>query len=269
MRPRSSIITLLTDFGVADYFVPSVKGVIVSINPAARIIDLTHDIPPQDVTAGAFTLGACYREFPEGTIHVAVVDPGVGSARRPIIIETADYSFIGPDNGLFSFIHQFERDVRVHSLTNEEYFRHPVCATFHGRDIFAPVAAHHSLGVPDAEFGEWVNDPVSFDIPQPKHDAEQGTIEATILYVDRFGNLITGFTERELQLNDDEKPAAEMILGGRRITQFGSHFAAVAQRGDLFAYPGSAGYWEIALWCGSAAEHLGARSGDRVILEKK
>src|SRR6185295_3733914 len=133
MEPHG-LITLLTDFGEADYFVPAVKGVILSINPAARVIDLTHEIPAQDIEAAAFTLGACYHYFPSHTIHLAVVDPGVGSARRPIVVAASEQCFIGPDNGLFSYVYAREQAVHVFHAMCEEYFRHPVSATFHGRD---------------------------------------------------------------------------------------------------------------------------------------
>ncbi|QQS46843.1 MAG: SAM-dependent chlorinase/fluorinase [Acidobacteriota bacterium] len=263
------MITLLTDFGLADYFVPAVRGVILSINPAVRIVDLTHEIPSQDLRAGSFILGACYREFPKGTIHLAVVDPGVGSERRPIIVESSKYSFVGPDNGIFSFVYAGEGDFLVYRITNDRFFRHPVSATFHGRDIFAPVAAHLSLGTAAAEIGERIADPVKFDLPRPRFDDAPGTIMGEILHIDGFGNIITSFTDNELRLSDLERTGAEMVLAGRRVVQFGSHFASAPRRDELFAYPGSAGYWEIALWCGSAAGLLEARIGDRVMIERK
>src|SRR6266478_4986354 len=148
-----SIITLLTDFGTQDYFVGAMKGVILSTNPAARIVDLTHDIPPQDIHAGAFNLLAVYKDFPRGTIHVAVVDPGVGSNRRPILIECAHQIFVGPDNGLFSWICEREGNWRAHHLTNQEFLHQPTSKTFHGRDVFAPVAAALSNGARPEEVG--------------------------------------------------------------------------------------------------------------------
>ena len=150
-RPR--VITLLTDFGALDYFVSSMKGVTLSLNPNARIVDITHEIPFQDIESGAFTLLATYRSFPAGTIHVAVVDPGVGSSRRAILVQAGGQFFVGPDNGIFSYICDHQPDHRVFHLTNEKYFRNPVSATFHGRDIFAPVAAALSLGVKPKELG--------------------------------------------------------------------------------------------------------------------
>lgn len=146
-RSHLPIISLLTDFGTADYFVGAVKGAILSVNPAAVIADITHEIPPQDIDAGAFTLLSAYQTFPAGTIHVAVVDPGVGSARRAIIVKAEKHFFVGPDNGLFTYIYDRAPSHRTHHVTAEKYFRHPVSSTFHGRDIFAPVAAALSAGV--------------------------------------------------------------------------------------------------------------------------
>src|SRR5260370_26517512 len=137
---KSPIITLLTDFGSQDYFVGAMKGVILSINPKACIVDITHEIPPQDIRAGAFNLLASYQTFPSGTIHVAIVDPGVCSARRGVLVECAGQYFVGPDNGLFSWVCERERKFRAGHLVNEKFFRRPVSDTFHGRDAFAPLA---------------------------------------------------------------------------------------------------------------------------------
>src|SRR5437588_6164514 len=153
MGNRQSIITLLTDFGQHDYFVGAMKGVILSINPDANIIDVSHEIPPQDIDAAAFNLLNCYEDFPARTVHVAVVDPGVGSDRRAIAIECAGQFFVGPDNGLFSWICEREGNWRAHHLTNVKFFRHPISKTFHGRDVFAPVAAALSNGSKPDEFG--------------------------------------------------------------------------------------------------------------------
>src|ERR1700694_3990292 len=185
-----SIITLLTDFGSQDYFVGAVKGAILSINPQVIIVDITHEIPPQDIEAAAFNLLATYKDFPAATIHVAVVDPGVGSARKPILIECGEQFFVGPDNGIFSWICEREGDFRAIHLTNEDFFRHPVSATFHGRDIFAPVAAALSTGVAITEFGQKVGDYVRLDPLRPVA-ASDGSIEGRVIHIDRFGNCIT------------------------------------------------------------------------------
>src|SRR5215207_1942260 len=160
VSPSLPVITLLTDFGTADYFVGAVKGAILSVNPAATIVDITHEIPPQDVAAGAFTLLATYKTFPAGTIHVAVVDPGVGSTRRPIIVSANEQFFVGPDNGLFTYIYDREPSPRTFHVTADRYFRPEPSTTFHGRDIFAPVAAALSNGVAPEEFGPEIDDEV-------------------------------------------------------------------------------------------------------------
>jgi len=268
---RNQMITLLTDFGTADYFVPAVKGVILSIHPTVQIIDLTHEIPAQDIAAGAFTLGACYQNFPAGTIHLAVVDPGVGSARRAIVVRAGNQLFVGPDNGIFSYVYARESQVRVFQIERNEYFRHPVSATFHGRDVFAPVAAWLSRGLQPEAVGREIQDFIGIEIPQPLNDADGNRVTGSILHIDRFGNCITNLTERELRIEQsgirNPESAIKLLFAGREIGQFGSHFAQSAVKGEPFAYLGSAGFWEIALWCDSAANRLGARRGTEVILE--
>lgn len=261
------LITFLTDFGLADYFVPAVKGVILSINPAARIIDLTHDIPAQDIDTAAFTLGACYADFPEGTIHLAVVDPGVGSSRRPIVVAAGERCFVGPDNGLFSYVYAREPEVRVFHAAREEYYRHAVSATFHGRDVFGPLAAHLSLGLHLEDVGSEIHDYLRFDLLSPTVRAD-GTCIGQIIHIDRFGNCITNLTGRELNMSQAPS-AARLTCNGQIITRFVTHFAEAQQPGELFAYLGSAGYWELGLWRGSAAAQLNARRGAEVILESK
>ncbi len=263
------MITFLTDFGTADYFVPAVKGVILSINPQIQIIDLTHEIPAQDIAAGAFTLGACYRNFPAGTIHLAVVDPGVGSVRRAIVVQAGKHLFVGPDNGLFSYVYRREDRVRVFQIEREDLFCQPISATFHGRDMFAPIAAHLSKGLLPESVGRKVFDFVKLDLPEPTAD-EHGKIIGAILHIDRFGNCITNLTERELpnpQSATGNSQPPKLLFAGQQITQFGSHFEAATDKTSLFAYPGSAGFWEIALWCDSAAEKFAVKCGAEVILD--
>jgi S-adenosylmethionine hydrolase len=257
------IITLLTDFGSQDYFVGAMKGVVLSINPDVRIVDITHEIPPQDIHAAAFNLFAVYKSFPLATIHLAVVDPGVGSARRPILVECAGQFFVGPDNGLFGWICEREGNWRAFHLTNENFFNHPVSATFHGRDIFAPVAAALSNGVAPAEFGPPIHDVVQLESLTPKTTAD-GTIEATIIHTDRFGNCITNLTAEHL----GEKPiAAKLIVNAREIRSFRVFFAEQSDDDDgLFCIVGSAGFVEIAAQNSAAAGILNARRGQRVIL---
>ena len=173
-----SLITLLTDFGTSDYFVSAMKGVILSINPDARVVDITHEIPAQDIEAAAFTLLAAHSSFPSGTIHVAVVDPGVGSARRAILVEAGGQFFVGPDNGIFSYVCEREPQSRVFEVTNKEYFRAPVSSTFHGRDVFAPVAAALSTGIDPSEFGKQITNPVLLAPLMPER-SKNGTVKAT------------------------------------------------------------------------------------------
>lgn len=260
------MITLLTDFGTADYFVPAVKGVILSINPQAQIVDLTHEIPAQDIAAGAFTLGACYHNFPSGTIHVAVVDPGVGSARRAIVARAGKQLFVGPDNGIFSYVYAREPRASVFQIERDEYFRHPVIATFHGRDVFAPIAAWLSRGLAPEAVGGEIHDPVKLEVPQPVADRSGKRIVGSILHIDRFGNCITNLTARELPV-ESVSALPRLLFAGCEVASFGSHFAEATSGDELFAYLGSAGFWEIALWCGSAAGRLAVRRGTEVILE--
>ena len=260
------MITLLTDFGLSDYFVPAVKGVILTISPGTEIIDITHDVAPQDIDSAAFILGACYHNFPVGTVHVAVVDPGVGSSRRAIVVEAGGYFFIGPDNGVFSFVYARETEPRVNHITDDQYFRHPVSPTFHGRDVFAPVAARIAQGLNPEKFCKEIDDYVRFEIPRPRLIETRGVIEGRVIHIDRFGNCVTNFTEVELK-PDKIAPTTKIHFGGLEISRFNAYFAEAADRDELFAYLGSAGYWEIALWRRSAAEFVNARRGAEVILE--
>lgn len=257
------LITLLTDFGTADYFVGAMKGVILSANADARIVDITHEIPPQDILAGAFTLSAVYQTFPAGTIHVAVVDPGVGSTRRPILVSGNKQFFVGPDNGLFSFIYEREAETPVFHLTNENYFRQPVSATFHGRDVFAAVAGALSKGISPDQLGVEIKDYVRLSNLKPKLTGTN-IIAASIIHIDQFGNCVTNLTREDLT---DEMFArgVRLKVGGREITSFRNFFAEDEKSTDeLFAIWGSAGYLEIAAFRASAASLLNARTGQTI-----
>jgi S-adenosylmethionine hydrolase len=259
------MITLLTDFGTLDYFVPAVKGAIYTINPQVQVADITHEIPPHDIASAAFILAACYRDFPRDTIHLAVVDPGVGSERRAIVVQAGAYLFVGPDNGVFSCVYARESEVRVIHITRERFFRQGVSQTFHGRDLFAPVAARLSRGLSPDALGDEIGDYHKLEIPYPR--ASRGKIEGCVIHIDRFGNCITNITAEELSLERVRQSAIRMDFAGREITRFCTHFAESAGGGELFAYIGSAGYWEIAVWCGSAAQMTGARVGTEVVLK--
>lgn len=259
-----SIITLLTDFGAQDYFVGAMKGVILSLNSEATIVDLTHEIPPQDIQAAAFTLLACYRDFPPGTIHVAVVDPGVGSDRRAILVECANQFFIGPDNGLFSWIREREGKSFAWQITNKQFFRNPVSSTFHGRDVFAPAAAAMSNGLAAAEVGPPLENIVMLApfLPRLTPDATAGSL----IHIDRFGNCITNFTSEHI--NEERIAAgAKLIVNHKEITSLRRFFADQnAPKDELFMLVGSAGFVEIAAQNASAAATLSAKRGDSVLL---
>ena len=259
-----SIISLLTDFGAHDYFVGAMKAVILSINPHAQIVDITHEIPPQDVEAAAFNLLACYQDFPAGTIHVGVVDPGVGSSRRAIVVECADQLFVGPDNGLFSWICEREGKYSARDLTNESFYCRPISKTFHGRDVFASVAAHLSNGLPTEECGAPVSDVIRLDSFEPK--ATSDGIEGRIIHIDRFGNCITNLTAEDFQ--GRLGAGASLSINQQRVTGFREFFSQPNAQADekLFMILGSAGFIEIAAQNASASAILNVRRGDRVAL---
>jgi S-adenosylmethionine hydrolase len=251
------VITLLTDFGVADYFVGAMKGAVLSINPKAILVDITHDIPPQDIEAGAFTLLASYLSFPPNTIYLAVVDPGVGSSRKPLIAKTSKGVFVGPDNGLFSYVLDREREFELFNITNDEYFRKPVSNTFHGRDIFAPIAAELSCGLQVEKLGPKVNEFVALPRLEPSRGNQE--IKGRILHIDRFGNCITNITREYLSRLE------RLVIRGRTINTFKEFFAQPDHDGEeFFAIWGSAGFLEIAATNSSAAKLLGAARGDEV-----
>lgn len=255
------LITLTTDFGLQDCFVGIMKGVIAGINSAAAVVDLTHGIPAQDVMAGALTLRHSIGYFPRGTIHVAVVDPGVGSSRRPVLIECDGSYFIGPDNGLLSLAIADKKPGLIVQLSNPAYHLQPLSTTFHGRDIFAPVAAHLSLGVPATEFGRsWET---FYRLALPKISRSAAEIVGEIIYIDRFGNLFTNIQEHDLTGLAREQ--VEITLGAIRIPGLASNYAA-ANAGNCVAVINSWGLLEIAVCRGSAQQNTGAKFGDKVHL---
>lgn len=261
------IITLLTDFGASDYFVAAVKGVILTTNPTARIVDITHDIAPGDIEAAAFSLLAACSSFPSGTIHVAVVDPGVGSARRPILIRLREQFFVGPDNGTFSYVCERQESLGISAemfhLTREEYFRQPVSATFHGRDVFAPVAAALSTGVKPDRLGVSISDVVRLPSLRPT-TSRDGNLLARIIHIDRFGNCVTNITQNDLTAKMIGA-GARLRLKGKSVKSFRNYFAEeAAGKSKLFGIWGSAGFLEIAAANDSAANLLKARRGDAV-----
>lgn len=258
-------ITLLTDFGTADYFVSAVKGVILSGNPKAHIVDITHDIPPQDVEAAAFILLAAHSSFPAGTIHVAVVDPGVGSSRKPLLVKAGKQFFVGPDNGIFSYI--CRADAKIFQLTNAEYFRPVVSSTFHGRDIFAPVAAALSTGVKPEKLGQKVANCVRLPALELK-ELNGGGLEGRIIHIDRFGNCVTNITRNDLT-DEDISAGVRLLVGDKTVDSLKNFFSEEPRGNKAFGIWGSAGFLEIAAENKSAAELLNVRRGDPVIVQRE
>ncbi|MEW6303277.1 MAG: SAM-dependent chlorinase/fluorinase [Verrucomicrobiota bacterium] len=250
------IITLTTDFGLQDWFVGTMKGVILGFNPRAAIVDITHDIPPGDIRAGAFALAASYRYFPRGTIHVAVVDPGVGTKRNALAVRTRDYTFIGPDNGVLSFALRNEKVKSIRRIANEKLFLHPVSRTFHGRDIFAPVAAHLSRGLAFARVGPSLNDFTKLPWPEPRIGTRG--LEGEIIHVDRFGNAITNLPASAI------KSHSTIRVRGASVPVV-ENYQAVPP-GHLAAVPGSSDFLELAVNGGSAARKLRLRPSNKVTL---
>lgn len=259
----AGIITLLTDFGTEDSYVGAMKGVILSINPDATIIDISHQIPPQDIMAGAFVLSQTAPFFPKGTVHIAVVDPGVGGKRRPILIETERYFFIGPDNGIFSLALQNEQHIRrkIH-LTNKDYFLGHISSTFHGRDIFSPVGAYLSLGIDPSLFGKKVKRLTSLDVKKPF--ARNGKITGRIIHIDRFGNLITNI-DKDLLDRVFRARSFEIKVGDVIIKRLVSSYA-YAKEDEAVSLIGSSGFLEIAMREKNANIALGIKKGDNIIV---
>ena len=275
----SSIITLTTDFGYDDAYVAAVKGAILNINPEASIVDASHSIRPQDILQAAFILNAAYRYFPKQTVHVAIVDPGIGSERRGIILKTPSAIFVAPDNGILSYIIDdvfpnviaqfagqrlvnqptteivFKKGLEAAAITDPRFWRHPVSPTFHGRDIFAPVAAGLSLGISPYEFGEKISSLHVLPIAKPSLDPD-GNLVGQVLHVDRFGNLITNIRSNNLPGKD-----VMIEVAGQRIQGISDYYA---QKEGVMAVVGSSGYLEISLREGSACDFLGTVVGDEI-----
>ena len=249
------IVALLTDFGTADGFVGAMKGVLLSINPSLTVVDISHEVEPFSILEGALLLKAHYRYFPEGTIFIAVVDPGVGSERKPILVETRRYFFIGPDNGIFDLaLEESEGRVRTFVLENRRFQLDRVNNTFHGRDIFAPAAGYLSLGVRPHEFGSEISYQPKLDFP--KAVAEGGKVRGQIVYFDRFGNAVTNIpcgNYREGVFR--EKPV--------RVVPF---FQA-GERESLNLVCGSFGFMELFVPMGNAKEKFGLKLGEEVVVK--
>jgi S-adenosylmethionine hydrolase len=250
------IITLLTDFGLRDHFVAAVKGVMLSLNPEATLVDISHQIPPQDIFTGAFTLGQAYSCFPAGTVHFAVVDPGVGTDRKALAVSAGGHFFVAPDNGILTYVMAAHEDCTAYEITSDHYFRKPVSATFHGRDVFAPVAAWISRGIELHKLGPVLPSPARLQIPVLKH-VREALIQGTILAVDQFGNLITN-------LKQDALPFPFKILAGQREIAGLRNTYGEGVPGEVIMVPGSTGYLELAVTGGSAAAALNLKAGSPI-----
>jgi S-adenosyl-L-methionine hydrolase (adenosine-forming) len=247
------ILTLTTDFGLSDHYVGSMKGVILGICPHAQIVDISHQVSTYAIAEGAFVIAQAYGSFPRGTVHVVVVDPGVGSDRRPILMEAAGQFFVAPDNGVLAMIFAHVKH-KVQVITNDRFFRHPVSQTFHGRDIFAPVAAHIAAGVSPSKIGKVITDYVRPSFERPRQGSPR-TWTGEILAIDHFGNVVTNF-------HSDDFPTIEELAIGRSKARRLVRSYAEARAGELVAIVGSSDYLEVSLKQASAAEKIGCRAGD-------
>jgi S-adenosylmethionine hydrolase len=257
------IITLTTDFGTSDHLVGAMKGVILNINPAARIVDINHHVVPFDILDGALCIANCYSYFPPRTIHIVIVDPGVGTERRPILVSGEKHFFIAPDNGVLSLIYERE-PCTVRHISAEHYFLNPISPTFHGRDIFAPTAGWLSKTLQTEAFGEVVTDNVRFSMPKAKSSGEG--VKGVVLRVDAFGNLMTNLTAENIPVDALADGVIKLNVNGKQVLRLAQTFAS-GKPGEPVAVLGSAGFLEIAVNRGSAARALGANRGAEVTLE--
>jgi S-adenosylmethionine hydrolase len=257
------MITLTTDFGLTEHYVGAMKGVIYSINPTVQLVDITNAIQSFDILDGAIAISQAYSYFPKDTVHIVVVDPGVGGTRRPIIANVGQYLFVAPDNGVLSLVYEREERVAVRHITSDHYFHQPVSNTFHGRDIFAPVAAYLSKGVDAAKFGEEITDFVRFVAPRPKASATNQW-KGIVLKTDKFGNLVTNITPKDIpQIFDGSSNAFKITVGKAEVTKLCSSYSQGTQ-GELFAILGSAGFLEISANKAAASRVAGADKGSEV-----
>ncbi|HTR97393.1 MAG TPA: SAM-dependent chlorinase/fluorinase [Candidatus Acidoferrales bacterium] len=257
----STIVTFLSDFGAQDWFVGVVHGIVHELAPSAAVVDLNHLIPPANVVRGAFILEAAAPDFPPGSVHLAVVDPGVGTERRALAVRARGAFFVGPDNGLLEWA-LAARDAEVHALAEERWFRRPVSRTFHGRDVFAPVAAHLARGEPIESFGPRITDPVRLAAAPPRREGD--ALVGRVVFIDRFGNALTNLTA-ELLDGAFAGPRDGLRVGllGREVNGLARSYGD-APVGTLVAVLGSSGRLEIAQVGGDAAVRLGIGEGDPV-----
>ncbi len=260
MASAISLVTVLTDFGDVDYFVPSMKGVMLGINPQMRIVDLSHQIPPQGIEQAAFFLKSCYQYFPDGTVHVVVVDPGVGTERRTLLVSTSRYYFLAPDNGVLSYVLEQETSVEVRSIENKQYRLESEGATFDGRDLFAPSAAWLTRGQTPGSYGRLIYDAMSLPDQTPK--ILEGRLKGHIVYIDRFGNAITTVTTSDLETfrSVTKKELSGVRMDNVEIQGIKKHYAEGAL-GVPEALINSNGHLEIFIKQGHAADRCQLQLG--------
>ena len=255
------ILTLTTDFGLCDHYTGVMKGVILGICPKAQIVDISHEVTPHEISEGGYVIAQAWRYFPKKTVHVVVVDPGVGTARRPILMEAGGHYFLAPDNGVLSAIFYAEKH-KVRLISNERYFRKPVSRTFHGRDIFAPVAAHLAAGVPAARMGKLIEDYLKPSEEKPQRTGKRTWI-GKVIKIDRFGNLVTSFHVNDFPYLDRQN----FILSvGPMQTSILAHNYIECSTGEFFLIVGSGGYYEVSINQGSAAKQIRCDLGGPVEL---
>jgi hypothetical protein len=250
------LLTLTTDFGLSDHYVGVMKGVILGICPHAQLVDISHQVKPFEIAEAAYLIAQAYREFPRKTVHIVVVDPGVGTARRPILMEAAGQYFVAPDNGALAMVYTREK-CKIRLISNDKYFRQPVSATFHGRDIFAPVAAHVAAGVPPSRMGRIIQDYLRPGFEKPQRTGKR-TWSGRILNIDRFGNVVTNFHASDFP--NLERQDFSLIFGPHQVSVLARNYAQCGA-GELFAIVGSSGYLEVSVNQGSAAKQIGCESG--------
>jgi S-adenosylmethionine hydrolase len=262
----NAIITLTTDYGTNDYLVGTLKGVILKINSEVTIVDITHNVAPFDLLDGALAIGSAYSYFPAKTVHVVVVDPGVGTARRPLLVSAQNQYFVAPDNGVLSVIYEREKESLIVRHANvEHYYLQPVSKTFHGRDIFAPVASWLTKGWQTPSMGDEISDYKKFALPRPK--AVDGVVKGAVLRTDAFGNLMTNFRAEDLPESALKGGTIKLQVGTHPVTRFVDTFAS-GDNGEAIAYLGSTGYLEIGVNKGNAARALSLGKGAAVVLNK-
>lgn len=256
-----SIITLTTDFGLRDHYVGVMKGVMLSLNENAHPVDITHCIDSHDIRAASFVIANSYRYFPEKTVHLVVVDPGVGSERRPLAVLADGHFFVGPDNGVFSSVIRFCEDFCAREIKNRDYFLKEISSTFHGRDIFAPVAAHLSLGASFSQIGPQIQDPEI--LPSDGYSINGNEIRGTIVYTDKFGNLVTSIPTEALGRGVE----ASVTVGGKRVAGISESYSS-AEPGEILAVGGSCGYIEISVNRGRACDIFGEVPPEVIIVRE-